>query len=966
MVKTKWVYPLILLVLIGFVCLKSYTPGTFLSGWDTLHPEFDFGLNFKRLIFGVWRQEQGLGAVAGHSHMADLPRVFVLWIFHFFFPLNALRYLYIFLCLLLGPLGIYSLINHLFCQSQYRYPVAFLASLFYLVAPGAVQQFYVPFEMFPTQYAFLPWIILWTTKFLEKPTRKNLLFFSLATLFATPQAYAAHLWYPFFLSFLAFLLLTWCLNKTKIRLRTITTLILFTITINSFWLFPNLYYIFTSSGAPRINKNNRLHSQEFLLRNREIGTLKDVALNRGFYFNWEIFDFGRWRTEKLMPQWDNHFSNADILIIGYSLFFFAFLGFIISFKDKNKKIIPLAVFFILPFIFLANKTFPFNYFFDFLLTISFLKEVLRFVYTKFAILFHFGMTIFLAYFFQLSFRRLKDHLTTTKITLLVLILLIYGYPLFQGQLISEKVRIKIPQYYFQFWQFMKNQPEGKVLALPLHQPAGWQYYNWGYQGSGFIWFGLKQPIFDRDFDRWETKNEESFREFFYALYSNNPLRFAKTMKKYKVSYLVWDQAITFPITKNIDQVTFKTEISHLLSWLQKRNIVEKIGSFGTIQVFKIRQEKEVSIKEIKTISSLVSPHYLWHYTDAAYQSLGDYITSNNSTRGKYYPFRQILNKNNKLDLKKIKIFPVNRTWRIELSVPNIPSRPIIPQSNQIEKPLTEKFAVNKDRISLMIDSFWQFDAQEIWRRNKNSPGISFVNNRVKYSSVNSTRGTNLALDTLPHSVGYIIGIKSRNISGLPLRICFKNLYTGLCALLEEQLSNHKKIAWDFFLVPPTDELFGYHLLLNNISYGGVKSENEVEKIVVLPVPYHFLDQLYFELGNSFQQNKKYLAFYQSFNPHWLAFYLDGWRLRRLKNHLLINNWANGWEIDFQSKIQKPKTKMIDQNEKSTNSKAPITNHQSPITIYIFFWPQVLEFVGFGLLLETIVLTASSADRTKKE
>ena len=68
--------PVIALVSIALLLvLRNYTPGTFLSGWDTLHPEFNFGLNFQRLFFGVFRSEQGLGAVAAHSHMSDLPRV---------------------------------------------------------------------------------------------------------------------------------------------------------------------------------------------------------------------------------------------------------------------------------------------------------------------------------------------------------------------------------------------------------------------------------------------------------------------------------------------------------------------------------------------------------------------------------------------------------------------------------------------------------------------------------------------------------------------------------------------------------------------------------------------------------------------------------------------------------------------------------------------------------------------------
>ena len=97
------IYPILLTLLCLVICYLNYKPNTFLTGWDTLHPELNFPLNFSRLINGVWRYEQGLGAIAGHSHMADLPRVFFLWLFHFIFPINFLRYAYIFLCFILAP-----------------------------------------------------------------------------------------------------------------------------------------------------------------------------------------------------------------------------------------------------------------------------------------------------------------------------------------------------------------------------------------------------------------------------------------------------------------------------------------------------------------------------------------------------------------------------------------------------------------------------------------------------------------------------------------------------------------------------------------------------------------------------------------------------------------------------------------------------------------------------------------------
>ena len=158
--KLKAHWPVIALLLISIVlCIRNYTPGTFLSGWDTLHPEFNFSLAFQRTFFGVFRPEQGLGAVAAHSQMADLPRIIILYISHFVLPLNFLRYFYIFLNIIFGTLGMYFFLNkHLLKQKT----ASFLGALFYLLNIGTVQIFNVPFEMFTTLFATFPFLFyLW-------------------------------------------------------------------------------------------------------------------------------------------------------------------------------------------------------------------------------------------------------------------------------------------------------------------------------------------------------------------------------------------------------------------------------------------------------------------------------------------------------------------------------------------------------------------------------------------------------------------------------------------------------------------------------------------------------------------------------------------------------------------------------------------------------------------------------------
>ena len=64
--------------------------------------------------------------------------------------------------------------------------------------------------------------------------------------------------------------------------------------------------------------------------------------------------------------------------------------------------------------------------------------------------------------------------------------------------------------------------------------------------------------------------------------------------------------------------------------------------------------------------------------------------------------------------------------------------------------------------------------------------------------------------------------------------------------------------------------------------------------------------------------------------------------KRLTDHVLVNNWANGWSFDS----------VYGERSRTTQDKLITTNHSqptTPTTIYIVFWPQILEFLGFALV-----------------
>jgi hypothetical protein len=837
--------------------------------------------------------------------------------------------------------------------------------------------------MFPAQWAFLPWIILFSLKYIQNKKQKNLILFSIFTILATPQAYAAQLWYAFFAIYSAFLFIYSFLQK---NFKPAIKLFILTLLLNAFWLIPNIFYIITSSEAPRINHDNRLYSQEFLLKNRANGGLNDSTIIKGFYLDWNVYNFQKGNFENLMPQWNQHLQNRLILIIGYSLFIISFIGLIFAFIKKDKLFISLSPFFIIPFVLLSNQVPIFSQFFDFLIQNSTIKESFRFIFTKLSIIFIFGFILFFSYSINLFFQKIKTLKFINLFSILIsIILVIYGSPIFQGYLISPKVRVNIPNEYFQMWQFMKTQDNGRILSLPLNQSSGWQYYNWGYQGSGFLWFNLKQDLLDRDSDRWNDKNEQSYKEFFNALYSQKPDSFSNTLNKYQIKYIIWDQNITNPSEKNSDQITFKNEIANLLVQLENQNLIKKINQFGSVYIY---QTNNSSIEaQNKTISNFVSPQYQWGYIDAANQS--DYIT-NNSSDSIYYPFRDLLDQNQKIDINKIGISQMSdNLWQINLKTNNsqtffIPSPAstetitsagiyLIKNQNQLtlkfqfpipqelSNSIQTEFDLPKDISqinfndtifpinSTLISDFKYLGIVNIFTNSNNFLNNKIINfnfnqqniNAVKkisfiansfnfienhdFKQTNDSKNYTLELNKIPHAYGYIIGFKNKFFSGIPLRVCLRNNYSFICSV-EDELNKNKDYSWDYFLIPPTDNDFGYQLSITNYSFGGLTSESSINQIAVIPIPFNLLSQIKSEDKNVNQTNDNFLILNQSYSKFWIAFYWKNGHPIILKDHILANNWANAWKIPL-----------------NFNSK-----------VYYIFWPQIFEIIGFGLTIFTLV------------
>lgn len=930
------IFPLLIFVICGILAWKNYDSGTYLLGWDSIHSEFDFKDAFYRALWGVWREDQGLGAVAIHSHMADLPRIIFTWLVSFVLPQNLVRYSFIFLSMFLGPLGIYYFLKYVFEINAKGWNVkiiAFLGSLYYLLNLGTLQHFIVPFEMFTTQFAFLPWLFLYVLKYLRENKRGNLLIFGIVTLISIPMSYAATLFYAYFISLLLFLFGYFLVSKQKINvIKRSFVLIVSVLLINSFWILPNLYSISTQSEVVSSSQINMLFSPEAFLRNRDYGDVSDVLINRSFLFSWNVYDFESGGYSELMSHWSNHLNNKYVIYIGYFASVIFISGVILSTIKKDKVGLSLLGVIVLSLFFLFNENFIasslFKYLYD---NFGLFSEGFRMPFTKFSLLFIFSTSYYFSYLiFELT--KLFNKFSVGKLlnaficTFVVVGLIVYMYPAFQGNFISRVVKAKLPIEYNQLFNWLKNNDNAsRTAVLPLNSLWGWEHNTWKYEGSGFLTFGIKAPLLIRDFDRWSPYNETFYNEASFALYNNNKESFRKVLKKYQVKYLLLDESIISPGNDNeyLKNDQLKKLVASDLGFNQVFN-----SSFLT--VYDTGFESNSFINPLNDFKE-VGVDLIYSKYDPIYQKHGDYVITENGIK---YPFANF----DPRGLVDIKITDSNLEFINNSTNSKVTLEVIEKTKETFESDRGFETAFNCDLMK----------KGEVYRR--------LLENSRSYKAENGGVSCDyLVYQDLKYDTAYVMRVKGKNIDGRSLKVYLYNWDSKRVEL--EELLPVGEFDKYFVIYPRLDvgELpqaeSGYTLNIETRSFGRISSENVIEKIEFVPFDIDLIQNLYIEPKSqdlALQYNlgvknvKKYgtaiykvdtvgrglLQLGQGYEDGWIALTINQPLSIYKHNHVRVNSWSNGWLIEA-------------------------GGEQTPISIWIIFWPQLLQWFGFVLLIITI-------------
>lgn len=1036
LIRNRWLLVLLFVTLAVFVFLVNRDPNTYLIGWDNTMPEFNPRLNLQRAIHSIWQEYRGLGLYDGMAHAANLTYTLIVAFLSTFITQSDVRYLTNTFLFVGGGLGMYILLHHI----TNKQTTALIGSMFYLFNIGTIQQFYAPLEVFSYHFAFLPWITWSGLRYINNKKRGALALFFILALLSTPQGFVPTVFIAGMSVFFTLGIFDWLTHRNVKRF---LTLFLVFLAANAFWLLPYLY------GAPntsKIIKNARINqysSETLYLRNKEYGSLYQVATLNGFMLHLTEYDSKMSQNVKLMDVWERHSKTIPYQAIYILLLYFALIGILTSFRNKKRVIFLLPL--LSAFFFLANTTPIVRELNTLLRTVSpILGEAFRIPFTKWITVYVFSLALFVGFGFEhISPILLKKKSYTIAGSLVICIGILYlGFPIFTGNLYSPLVKRHVPPEYMQTMSYFQTIEKNKRIALlPAHTFWSWQYRTWGHVGSGFLWYGIQQPIMDRAFDPWSNLNEQFYNELSTAINTNNHKLFTSVLNKYNIDYLLLDQYIVNTLSSK--PINYES----LLLFLKSDENVVQERVFGKLVIY--RNKAATHNNFLYSLSSYIcttQQAQAKSYKDMTYTASDGYIDCEENGNWIDYPFANLFTEVGESDVNilandtyiilesklhnKIKYDP------IQLNIPPITNAYLMPFTAQLDghtlslTPLLPRIFINGREIDIptprlefnltiqepeeyeVVEKDLRFQLGDIIYLEQNYPNTIIVSKGTekeyitvepyKLSLPSFEQKITLPVNSIiqawipkiessytttkqwippveitdiedhffensymPHQEGYIAEIESEFLQGLPINIYADN---GNKKRPQAEMKGSKETEIQFMIIPPSEEpANGYTFHFENTSIGSLVSKTLLKRFVAYPIPYEFINSIQFgipKISEGHVSERVYSNFFnlyelvgiqdteiavlsQAFDPGWRAYlfkdvenelswtetYLPFLFGREIKEHVLVNNWANGWDL-----------KNLNEEEKSPHTH-----------IVIVFLPQYLEYIGFLILLIPLVI-----------
>ncbi len=997
---------ILLFILLGFLIFKSRLSGSeWLLGWDSVMPELDWKLNFSRVLAGAWQEYQGVGLTGGMAHLADLSRMVILWILNLFVPTQYVRWIWHMGMLVLGPLGVWYIGKKLW---KWNESACLTASVFYLLNLATVQYFFVPYEAFSSFYGFLPWLIAVFFSYLESGKINDLKKIMVMGIVATSAFYVQTL-FVVYIMVLGFLSLGYLRNWKRILIGFLTLFIL-----NSFWLLPVMYGVLHGGGLVGLAKINSIGSPETALMNEGFGSWQNVMLLKGYWLEY-IENIGGTQWGRLMQVWWDFSNQSYVAIVGTALFGVSTLG--LFFNGLKKKLhFTWIIGLIFSFAMIASFNKPFGFIYRWLVeNVPLFGEMFRSVFTKWSVVLALFVSIGLGSVVAMMKNKWIVGIFTS---LMVVSCIAIVSPVFKVGLIFDKMKVELPSEYLKMFEFMKSQPtDSRVAYLPAQDIWSWKYADWGYRGSGYLWYGIEQPMLDRAFDVWSPYNEGFYNEFSTALYGENIDKVAKVLNKYDVRYVLLDESVSAPGQgKEILRIEETKKLAEELGWQQK-------FQEGFLSVWEVVSYPVIGSSS-NPVNSFISAPSEYSFVEAdtskvrqdiVFDQVGTYV-SNAKEDEVTYPFANLMREEvtgveyeeGKITLSSdLSFAPLQTAERSELLVPGwkvgdivriqykdatssstslgtqwepLPAYYVNGQSGPIflgkEKPEVDKdiiyakvsegkewSAYLKEQRFELLDSNLKIEVPTLPRiydfgtMGQGKLGNCDVLKRGVAEKITNPKFSNSQIDLqetrfiadgrgaacdyiemteIDPRMSYLMRFQGNNIEGRSLKYFLYN--TGSMRNDIEYLLGKKKYDQTFSLLSWQRD--GYYTLNIETRSFGQRAENLVQPVEVRWFPLEQIAGAKIILNQKFSNspigNELQIKSVKK-NGTWLyRVKVEGSGLLKLSQgydqgwispgliHVKVDGWANGW--------------IIPQSGEAT----------------IFYWPQLLEYLGFLILGGTII------------
>ncbi|MBI4136759.1 hypothetical protein HY469_01740 [Candidatus Roizmanbacteria bacterium] len=950
---TSW-WPMLIIFLVEVVLFfANYEPGTYLLGWDNVMPEFNLSANLERNLHGVWADYRGLGVLDGLAHTANVIHTLFIGLLSFVLPQSLLRWVFVFFIHILGGIGMYRLLqsNLLVKKNTFSREISLFGALFYQYNLATLQMFFTPLEVFIVHFAALPWLTMALIRFFESPIKRKFLLFGLLTLLFTPQSFVPSVWIAYMM-LVGIISLTYLKAHGRKLLRPLISLFVLIGCVNAFWLFPYIYSGIHNAPIIAQTKINIMSNEDIALKQKEFADFTSNALLHGFSLNQTDYFQESGRFEYMMEPWRSHIAKSSTAVISWLLFILSMVGFMRSFLQKNWELVPFSIIYIIVFSLLATDV-PVLSVIPYLLNtfVPYFDVVFRFAFTKFALLYAFVYGVLLVHGLSYILEKISIHgLRKVAIAFAIILIWIYSLPSFSGHFIYQNMKVSLPSEYHELFSYFKTRPHDERIALlPAHQYWSWQFYDFGARGSGFLWYGLKQPTMDRAFDPWSRENENFYWEISQALYSENSQQFSDVLNKYHISWILLDNHIISP---DNPRILYTDRIRDLIA-LNPSFVHYK--TFGNLELYAVTLPYKMDNHTFVSQATPSAPQYRWGNNDQLFSQYGLYTESESPSV--IVPFQGLFSG------RAVKEGSFNITEdEHSFFITAVGSEDVIDETmnlsstHSVEEFVTDISVYTDDTeliprivahepVSVQIPKISGAISQTITV--SALPGITNAvscdafrkgvidryitpEGAVRFSSINSSNCYTIDMPQLPHRLGYIITIESRYVTGKPMRVGVVNATSGKTDI-DLYLPKDSEFTTSHIIIPPMVQYgVGYKLYIDTISIGAVRSVNDIKTVEVYPIPYDVIKSISFA-KNSFNLTPV-LVYSQSYSPHWQAYQTSSPLERlfpvifadKLEGHTRVNNWANGWIL-------------------------PTDINSTENTIKIVYLPQYLEYIGFALL-----------------